>query len=188
MTCADLPSGDLPYTGAPLAALLALGAGCVILGLLLLIAARTGKAKMAFLTLLLLAVSGALVASGTGEASAERGAPECTVRITQTFDITGLAPGVSPAPITGEVVNTGSESVYVTAVTASISSVVSAPGSRPGCDRSDYLLLTPTMPVGRTLAPAESASFTGAFLGFNNKHQNQDNCKSAMVTLTYTIS
>jgi hypothetical protein len=102
--------------------------------------------------------------------------------------MTGLAPGVAPAAISG-VINNHGTAVFVAAVTVSIVGVVTAPGAAAGrCDTTDYLLLDTRMPVGRTVHPGESAPFSGAAIGFNNTSANQDACKNARVDLRYVSS
>jgi hypothetical protein len=126
---------------------------------------------------------------GTGTGSASTGS---TVAITvkQTSTITGLAPGVAAQTLSGNFDNPNSNPVYVTSVTASISSVVKAAGAPSGtCDATDYTLTGATMAVGAEV-PAGTAqgSWGGATLAFNNKASNQDACKGATVNLAYTAS
>ena len=106
--------------------------------------------------------------------------------IVQTSTITGIAPGLEPAQITGRVTNDGAASTYVTTVTVRVAGITVA---RPGtCDATDFDLLDGTMPVGRTLAPGESADFTGARISFHDKVTNQDACQAAVVNLGYASS
>jgi hypothetical protein len=127
---------------------------------------------------------------GTGTGSASTGN---TVNITvkQTSTITGLAPGLAAQTLSGNFDNPNSGPVYVTSVTASISGVTKAVGAPAGtCDASDYTLAGATMAVGAEV-PSGTAkgAWTGATLAFNNKAaSNQDACKGATVSLSYTAS
>lgn len=152
-------------TGTPLAAILLVAAACLLLGLLLVGASRSGRQRgttTAVTALLLL--SGAL-ASGIAAAPPASSLPaNCLagpsaqahphLTITQTSTMSGLAPGVAPAAITGLIANNGSSATHVIAVTVSIVSVVKARGAAPGsCGASDYILIDPRMPVDRTVHP-----------------------------------
>lgn len=186
MNCDTLtPPSDLSYTGFPLAAVLTLGGGCLLGGVLLLVLARNRRGRTAALAVALLLLSAALSASSPGESSAEPTNASC-ITITQTSPLTGLAPGIAPAAITGKITNHWADTIFVTTVTVSIASVTKAPGSRDGtCDASDFLLARPGMPVGVTIEPGGSADVTGASIGFNNKSVNQDACQGATVELHY---
>jgi hypothetical protein len=127
---------------------------------------------------------------GTGSGSASTGGTT-PITVNQKSSIAGLAPGVGPKTLSGDFDNPNSGPVYVTSVTASISSVVKAAGAPAGtCDATDYTLSNATMAVGAEV-PAGTAqgSWTGATLEFNNKSGvNQDACKGATVNLAYTAS
>jgi hypothetical protein len=123
--------------------------------------------------------------SGTGSA-----ATGTTANITavQTSTITGLRPGGSAQTLSGNFTNTTNSggTVYVTSVTASISSVTGGDGA---CDATDYTLANAVMTVGADI-PAGTAqgAWTGATIQFNNKITNQDGCKNATVNLAYAIA
>src|SRR5450631_2611521 len=183
MTC-----DDLSYTGFPLATLLAIGGACLTAGLLLLIFTRSGRGRAAAIAVALLLLSAGLSASGAGESSAQP-APSSCITITQTSPLTGLAPGIAPAAITGQITNHWPGSTFVTTVTVNIASVTKAPGSADGSsDASDFALQATDMPVGRTLQAGESADFAGASIAFNDKSVNQDACQGATVELHYLSS
>ena len=189
MTCdTPPPPSDLSYTGFPLAAVLLLGVACLLVGVLLLVLARHRRGRTAALAVALLLLSAGLGASRPGESSAEPTNASC-VTITQTSPLIGLAPGIAPAAITGQITNHWPGSTFVTTVTVNIASVTKAPGSADGsCDASDFTLQATDMPVGRTLQAGESADFAGASIGFNDKSVNQDACQGATVELHYLSS
>jgi len=190
MTCDTLPPpSDLSYTGFPLAAVLILGVACLLVGVLLLVLARHRRGRTAALAVALLLLSAGLSAGRPGESSAEPTDASSCITITQTSPLIGLAPGIAPAAITGQITNHWADTIFVTTVTVSIASVTKAPGARDGsCDTSDFLLAQPDMPVGVTIAPGGTADFTGASIGFNNKSVNQDACQGATVELHYLSS
>ncbi len=140
-------------------------------------------------TALALAASGVAFAywtgGGAGEGTAATGTGASNLTLTQTSVLTPLVPGAPAQTLQGTVTNNNTaESTYVTQVTASIKSV-----SGTGCDPSDYTLANAVMPVSNDLSAGETAPFTGATLAFNNKAGvNQDGCKGATVTITYTAS
>ncbi|MFN8194809.1 MAG: hypothetical protein U0R80_11080 [Nocardioidaceae bacterium] len=143
---------------------------------------------------LLLAVGGTAFAywsaGGSGTGTATTGTVSA-VTVVQTSTVTGMHPGDSAQTLSGNFNNPNSGPVYVTSVTASISSVTKAVGAPAGtCDSTDYTLASATMTVNASV-PAGNAqgSWTGATIQFNNKAAvNQDACKGATVNLSYTAS
>jgi hypothetical protein len=124
--------------------------------------------------------------SGTGSATTSTNVPITAV---QTSVISGLQPGGAAQTLSGNFTNGNTSPVYVSSVTASISSVTVNGVAAVGCDASDYTIANAAMSVG-TEVPAGTAKgvWTGATITFNNKVTNQDACKGATVNLAYTIS
>jgi hypothetical protein len=61
-------------------------------------------------------------------------------------------------------------------------------GGAGACTSADYTLANEVMTVGRVVPVGGAVdSWTGATLAFNNTGVNQDGCKGATVTLTYTV-
>ena len=111
--------------------------------------------------------------------------------VAQTTGASNLAHGHAAETLSGTVTNPAASAnkFYVTQVVASIKSVTKDPNAVAGtCDASDYTLSGATMTVGSDLAPGASANFSGATLAFNDTNANQDQCKGATVTITYTAS
>src|SRR4051794_13518613 len=141
-----------------------------------------------------LAVAGAAFAfwtgggSGTGSASAEGAQTGLTAN--QTTTLTAMYPGDSAQTISGNFDNPNSGPVYVSSVSVSIASVTKAVGAPAGtCDAGDFTVASTTMNVGAEVSPGSGVgSFTGATIKFNNKAINQDACKGATVSLSYTIA
>jgi hypothetical protein len=118
--------------------------------------------------------------AGTGTAST---GTNSSITVNQTSIITGLAPGLPAQTLSGNFDNTNTSPVYVTAVTAAVTGT-----DKTGCGPTDYIIAG-TAPVAAQV-PAGTAvgSWTGLTIQFNNKGTNQDACKNAAVTITYTSS
>jgi hypothetical protein len=127
--------------------------------------------------------------TGAGTGSAATG-DVAAITVVQTSTVSGLAPGLSAQDLSGNFNNPNSGPVYITSVTASISSVTKAVGAPAGtCDASDYTIAG-TAPVNAEV-PAGNAkgSWTGLTIQFNNKAGvNQDACKGATVNLAYSAN
>jgi hypothetical protein len=126
--------------------------------------------------------------SGTGSASTGSTTP---VTVKQTSTVTNLRPGGAPQTLSGTFDNGNDGPVYVTRVTAAVSAVAKASGAPAGeCTVGDYTLADAEMPVNAQVpAGTSQGSWTGAKLSFNNKaNANQDACKGATVSLTYTAN
>lgn len=190
---------ELATTGSGLVAPLILAAACLVVGVVALFVARTRRSRTAAAGVFVVLLSGGLTSGMADTSSARAAAPDCSaapspsagnsLTITQTSTMSQLAPALAPAAITGLVVNTGSDSTYITAIVVSIVSVTKSPGAGAGiCDASDYVLRDVTMPVDRMLEPGGSATFDGASIGFRDKSINQDACQGAAIGLRYVSS
>lgn len=123
---------------------------------------------------------------GTGTGSAATGT-NTAVTVTQVGTPAALVPGGAASPIDFKITNPASTKQYVTSVTVGITV---PPGSGPGpsCTTNDFTLVQPTainadLPNGDT-----TYSPSGASLALKNLSTNQDNCKSAAVTLSFTAA
>lgn len=153
------------------------------------------KKKVSLLTAGLVLVGGGAAfaywtggGSGSGTVSSQSTLAALTVN--QTTTISNLAPGVAAQTLSGNFNNPNAGSVYVTTVTASISSVTKATGAVVGvCDATDYTLANATMTVGAEVPTGNAkGAWTGATIAFNDKATNQDQCKGATVNLSYTAA
>lgn len=107
----------------------------------------------------------------------------------QTSTVTAMAPGVAAQTLSGTFLNTNAGPVYVTSVTASISSVVKAEGAPAGtCTAADYTLSGAVMAVNAEALANDTSTWSGATIAFNNTGANQDACKGATVNLAYAIA
>ena len=153
---------------------------------------KYSKRTVAAGTVAALAVSGVALAywtttgSGTGTAATGDVVP---VVVNQTSAITGLAPGAAPVALSGNFNNPNGGAVYIGSVTATVARVSQAAGAVGTCSADDYVI-TGTAPVNAEVAPGnEQGSWSGLKLAFNNKGAvNQDGCKGATVSLSYTVS
>lgn len=126
---------------------------------------------------------------GSGTGSAATKTTTTAVTAVQTGTLTAMFPGDTAQTLSGKFDNSNGGPVYVTAVTASISTVVKAAGATGACTAADYTLTNPVMTVGRDVASGTAQdSFSGAQIQFKNTGANQDGCKGATVNLAYTIS
>ena len=126
-------------------------------------------------------------AGGSGTGSATTRPTTAALTAVQTSTISNMYPGDDAQTLTGNFTNPNPGPIYVSTVTAAISSVTKAEGAPAGvCDASDYSLTDAVMTVNEEV-PAGTAqgSWTGADLQFNNKSDaSQDACKDAVITLT----
>lgn len=155
--------------------------------------AKFTKKKIAIVTAALVLTGGAAfaywTAGGSGTGSAATGT-NVAITAVQTSTVAAMAPGDTAQSLNGTFLNTNSGPVYVTNVTASISSVVKDAGAVAGtCDASDYTLANAVMSVNSEALANDTSTWTGATIKFNNKAGvNQDACKLATVNLSYLIS
>ena len=128
-------------------------------------------------------------AGGSGAGSAATGT-NAAITAVQTSTVDAMGPGDTAQALAGNFTNLTTGPVYVTSVTASISSVVKDAGAVAGtCDASDYTLSDPVMLVGAEVATGTGVgSWSGATIQFNNKATNQDQCKLATVNIAYVIA
>lgn len=184
--------GYLAGTGVQLMDFLILAFVCFAIATILFLRSRRGRTAAALALLLFL--SGCLLTGVISGSTAHATDPRCpapvpvenSISINQSVEIGGLAPGAAPQEISGVIMNKTTQKAFINSVTVSIISVSEVPHNAAGtCDVSDYFLLAPEMPVGRTLKPGESVAFSGASIGFNDKLTNQDACRGARVNLRY---
>jgi hypothetical protein len=123
--------------------------------------------------------------TGTGTGTTGTNAP---VTVVQTSTISNLRPGGAAQTLSGNFTNPNDSPTYVANVIATIGSVAKATGAATGtCDASDYTITGGTMAVGAQVASGVAqGAWSGATVAFNNKATNQDACKGATVTFSYT--
>lgn len=128
--------------------------------------------------------------SGTGSGTTTAGVKD-QLGFTQST-LTAMFPGDTAQTLTVTVKNNSTESAYVTAVKAYITT------NKSGCTGADFLLggaAAPSTAAGATaltwtakdLAAGASQDATST-IQFNNTSSGQDACKSAAVTINYVAS
>jgi hypothetical protein len=124
-------------------------------------------------------------AGGTGVGSATTGT-NASINVNQTSSVTGLAPGSGTQTLGGTFTTTNPGKVYVTTVAPTITKVATSAGVViPGCTAADYTLTNAS--IGAEVGTGDS--WTGASIAFNDKPTtNQDACKNAVLTISYTVS
>ena len=112
---------------------------------------------------------------GSGSGTATAGTTSNNLTITSP-SVTGITPG-SSTPVTVTVTNPNSYSVHV----GTVSTVITT--SDPGCLPADFSF--PAKVLNTTVAALGTASFSQGLV-FSDTAANQDLCKGATVTLTYS--
>lgn len=128
-------------------------------------------------------------AGGTGTGTATTGT-NAAITPVQTSTIANLYPGGPGQPITGNFTNNNDGPSYVSTVTAKIT-VAKATGAPAGtCDATDYALTNGGVMTVNADIPKGTAqgAFNGSSVSMINKSANQDACKNATLTITYTIA
>jgi hypothetical protein len=129
--------------------------------------------------------------SGTGTGTAATTAGTLNALTFTQSTVNAMYPGDSPQTLTVGVKNTGTEATYVTLVKAYITT------NKSGCTGADFKIGgvatgTEADPTGLTWTAADLAADATAdatsTIGFNNTSDNQDACKTAVVTVHYVAS
>jgi len=123
--------------------------------------------------------------SGTGTATLATTAA-LTVNQTNTA-ITTLVPGGPAAALTGTFTNTNAGPIHVTTLTAAVTSV--APAT---CLKADFVIGGTATIVGAVpnndIPVGSTGTWSGLTISLTNTAVNQDTCKLAVPTITYTAS
>jgi len=128
-------------------------------------------------------------AAGSGSGSAASGSTSGAVTVVQTSVISNVRPGGAAQTLSGNFTNTNDSPTYVANVIATIGTVTKATGAAAGtCDATDYVISGGTMAVAAQVPTGTvQGAWTGATLAFTNKAAvNQDACKGATVTISYS--
>ena len=122
-----------------------------------------------------------ITGSGTGDANT---GTVVAVDVNQTSTVTGLAPGLAAQALSGNFDNPNSGPVYVASVTAAVTST-----DKVGCGATDYTIAGTATVNAQIPAGNNQGAWSGLTIAFNNKAgTNQDACKNAVVTITYTAN
>lgn len=125
--------------------------------------------------------------TGSGTGSSAAGHVDA-VSIIQVGTLTAMYPGDSAQTLHGTIENPNPGPVHIGTITASISSVVKAPGAPAGtCAASDFTLANAVATVNAEALADDTTTWTGPTIKFNDKVTSQDACKDATVNLAYTV-
>lgn len=149
----------------------------------------TKKTKIAIvIAALVIGASGTAYAywtqAGSGTGTASMATPQAVV-VHQTGTVTGLYPGGPAQALSGNFDNSNSGAVTVGAVSATVTATTVS-----GCDKTWYVI-SGTDSVSTHVLPTGLAQ--GAWSGLsvaltNTLTVNQDVCKTADITITYTVA
>jgi hypothetical protein len=122
-------------------------------------------------------------AGGSGSSTNNATGDTQNLVIKQTSTVTAMAPGAAAQELKGNFDNPNSASVYVHKVVASVGGV-----SVAGCSAADFTITQPSA-VDAQVAPgvAQGLWEHGAISFNNDPDRNQDACKNATVTISYTV-
>ena len=152
------------------------------------------KWRVGALVVLLLGITGALAyaywtTSGTGSGTAPP-ADTSAIVLNQTSTVAGRFPGGPAQTLSGTFDNPNSGPVFVGTIAATVSSVrgpnVSA--DTP-CTAADYQLNAFPVRVGTEIPTGRGVgSWSGGSIQLLNTTTNQNGCKGATVTISYTVA
>jgi hypothetical protein len=140
------------------------------------------------------------VGAGSGTAAVGSNNP---IVVTQTGALTAVGPGIAPQPLSGKFTNANTGPVFVGSVSAVVTGVpsgVPSGATTPPCTATDFIITggtggaapfnnAYTTPVNHEVAVGTNIdAWSGLTLQFNNKATNQDACKNAAITITYTAN
>jgi hypothetical protein len=128
--------------------------------------------------------------TGSGSGSASTGSSS-QLTIHQTSSVTGLYPGGPAAPLAGNFDNPGASKVFVHQVTASIAGVSGGAedSSLPACTAADFALSGNPVTIDQEVPSGTGVgTWSGMTVRMLEGSANQDNCKGATVSITYSSS
>ncbi len=153
------------------------------------------KRSFALAVVAVLALTGGAIAywtaSGAGTGTGDAAGAQQALTVNQTTSLAAMYPGDSAQTLSGDFDNANPGPIRVGTVTVSIASVTKAVGAVAGtCDASDFTLAGAAMTVNAEVPNGDGqGSWSGATIKFNNKAgANQDQCKGATVSLSYSTS
>ncbi|MDG6103049.1 hypothetical protein Daura_16205 [Dactylosporangium aurantiacum] len=137
----------------------------------------------------LLAVGGGVAfaywtATGSGSGTATTAASSQNLTVTQApFAGSALTPGGAAQDVSGSIGNPNTFPVQLTSLTAAVA--VDAAHASAGCQAGWYTVTN--LSTAASVAANSSAAFTGK-VAMTDPGTNQDACKGATVTITYTVN
>jgi hypothetical protein len=128
-------------------------------------------------------------ASGSGSGGASTAEPDA-ITINQTSTVDGLFPGGPAQALAGDFDNPNPGSIFVATITAAITGV-SGPNITPAtpCAAADYQLNDSPMTVNDEIPSGSGVgTWSGGSIQLLNSGSNQNGCKGATVTISYTVA
>ena len=122
--------------------------------------------------------------SGSGTGSGTAASSNGTITLTAHFASNALTPGGS-VPVTITAANTGTSNLYLSTINAGKISLDST-SVTAGCLVGDFSLTGVSTTPSEVKAGDKSDAVGTDTLNFANTDVNQDGCKGATITLTYT--
>ena len=126
--------------------------------------------------------------SGSGTGSASTSAPD-VITVNQTSTVSGLYPGGPAQPLSGNFDNPNPGSIFVGSISATISGVTGPNiGTGTPCTAADYQLNGFPVTVNAQIPSGSGVgAWSGGSLQLLNTGSNQNGCKGATVTISYTV-
>jgi hypothetical protein len=119
---------------------------------------------------------------GTGSGSATAGTTS-NITVNQTSTVTGLYPGGPAASLSGNFDNPNSSPVTISSVTAAVTSV-----SPAGCATGNFSIGGSAGPISNIPSGTGVGSWSGLTIALAETGVNQDVCKGAVATISYTAN
>lgn len=121
-------------------------------------------------------------ATGTGTGTGTTAAGSA-VTVVQTSVVSNLAPDSTPQALSGTITNPSDAPVVISGITAAVTST-----SNPLCLTS-WFAIAGTITFPAQIAVDDTSAWSGATVQLvNNPAVNQNACKTATITITYTVS
>jgi hypothetical protein len=124
--------------------------------------------------------------SGSGTGSAATGS-DTSITVNQTSSPAGLYPGGPAATLSGNFTNPNSSKVFVHQVAASLVSVDGgSDAGKPACTTGDFALSANPATVDAEVDPGTGGTWSGIQVRLLDTSANQDNCKNAVLHISYS--
>lgn len=119
--------------------------------------------------------------SGLGSGSAATGTTT-GITVNQTSVVAGLYPGSPAQALSGDFDNPNAGPIHVASVSGSVTAT-----SDPLCDPADFVVSgSPASNVQEVPSGVSQGSWSGLTVSMTNTAANQDACKNATLTISYT--
>ncbi len=117
---------------------------------------------------------------GTGSAGVGTDTP---ITVVQTSTISGLGPGSPAQALSGTFTNPNDYPVSISGLTAAVTAT-----DKNGCSATDFVIGgTANLPTNGVIAVDDTSAWSGLNVSMTNTAANQNACKNAVLTITYTV-